>query len=148
MTAKEYLLQYRRALERIRQIEDQINRLYAEAEVQAKAPKPDIVRGSGRKQDRTGDIAVRIADRNRKLSEMRITAVSVLSEVATVIDAVPDPTLSRLLYDRYIGNMDWYEVARDIDKEVTYTRGRLHGKAIQAIRDILQHNATNEYDNV
>ena len=137
INAKCYLLQYRRALERIRQIEDHMSRLYLQAEVQANAPKPDIVRGSGKKQDRTGDIAVKIAEASARLDLAKADSLRMLEEVAHVIDSVPDPVQSRLLYDRYIAGMDWYKIALDIGYEATYTRGRLHGSAIQTVRKIL-----------
>lgn len=147
MRTKEFLLQYRRAIERIRQLEDRIERLYAEAEVQANAPKPDLVRSSPEHvQDRTGDLAVRIADMTARLSRQRMEAIKLADTVANVIDSVEDPVLSRLLYDRYIGGMDWYEIAIDLHYNANYTRGRLHGTAIQAVREIMQHNATRDCD--
>lgn len=138
MRAKEYLLQYRRALERIRQIEDHMSRLYLQAEVQANAPKPDIVRGSGKKQDRTGDIAVKIAEASARLDLAKADSLRMLEDIASVIDAVGDPIQSRILYDRYIANMSWYDIAEDIGYDATHTRGRLHGAALEAVRKILE----------
>lgn len=137
INAKCYLLQYRRALERIHQLEARIERLYAEAEVQAAAPKPDIVRGSGKKQDRTADLAVKIADISDRLWHQQMDAIDLAEEVATVIEAVPDPVQSRLLYDRYIDGMSWDEVANDIGYDPVHTRGRLHGAALIEVQRII-----------
>ena len=61
-----------------------------------------------------------------------------MEEVASVIDAVGDPIQSRILYDRYIANMSWYDIAEDIGYDATHTRGRLHGAALEAVRKILE----------
>ena len=138
MKPKEYLLQYRRALERVRQIEEQLARLYAEAEVQAAAPKEMNVKGSGRKRDRTATIAVRIAEASERLDSQKLDALEAMKEISAVIDSVPDPIQSRLLFDRYVTGMSWEQVATDICFDPVYTRGRLHGTALEAVRVILR----------
>ena len=138
MKPKEYLLQYRRALERVRQIEERLARLYEEAEVQAAAPKEVNVKGSGRKRDRTAAIAVKIADTTEHLNRQRLEALEIVNEISAVIDTVEDPIQSRLLFDRYVAGMSWEQVAEDICFDPVYTRGRLHGTALESVRVIMR----------
>lgn len=138
MKPKEYMWQYRRCLERVRQIESRLEMMYADASVKAVAPKVDIVKGKSKKTDRTGDLAVRIADATERLTAERIEALRIMEEVASVIDAVSDPIQSRILYDRYIANMSWFDIAEDIGYDATHTRGRLHGAALEAVRKIIE----------
>ena len=55
MKPKEYMWQYRRCLERVRQIESRLEMMYTDASVKAVAPKVDIVKGKSKKTDMTGD---------------------------------------------------------------------------------------------
>ena len=137
MRAKEYLLQYRRALERIRQLDARIERLYLEAEIQATAPKEVDVKGSGLKRDRTAELAVKIADTTERLNAERLDALELVNEISAVIDRVPDTVQSRLLFDRYVAGMTWDQTAADIGHDPVHTRGRLHGAALEAVRVIL-----------
>ena len=146
MRAKEYLLQYRRALERIRQLDRRIDRLYLEAEIPATAPKEVDVRASARKQDRTAELAVRIAETTEALNRQRLEALEIVNEISAVIDAVADPVQSRLLFDRYVANMAWDQIALDIGYDPTHTRGRLHGSALLEVQKILNEQLTTHYN--
>lgn len=142
MKPKEYMLQYRRALERVRQLDDRLARLYTEAEVQASAPKEVTVRTSGRKRDRTAELAVQIAETSERLTEQRLEALQIMNEISATIDQVQDPIHARLLFDRYVAGFSWERTAADIGYDAGHTRGRLHGAALEAVRK-LQHNTTN-----
>lgn len=138
MRPKEYMMQYQRSMERVRQIEARIESLYLQAEIQASAIKADVIKARGQKQDRTGDIAVKIADMTVRLNDNRLKALRLAEEVSAVIDAVPDPIQSRILFDRYIGGMSWSDIADDIGYDPAHTRGRLHGAALESVRKILE----------
>ena len=88
-------------------------------------------------QDTTSEVAVLIAEATELLNARREDALRVLNEVADVIDAVPDESLSRLLFDRYIVRMTWEDTALDIGYDPAHTRGRLHGAALESVRKIL-----------
>lgn len=137
MRPKEFLLQYRKALERINAIDRRIEEYYTLADAKAAPIKPDVVRGSGQMQDTTSEVAVLIAEATELLNERREDALRILNEVADVIDAVPDASLSRLLFDRYIVGMTWEDTALDIRYDPAHTRGRLHGAALESVRKIL-----------
>ena len=138
MKPKEYLLQYRKAIERVNAIDRQIEEYYLLADAKAAPIKPDVVRGTGRKPDATAEIAVLIADATERLNERRAEALRILDEIAEVIDAVPDASQSRLLFDRYIARMAWEDIANDIGYDSAHTRGRLHGAALESVREILE----------
>lgn len=137
MKPKDFLLQYRRALRRIEYLDKRLQLLYAEAEVQATAPKPDVVRSSSRVKDRTAELAVKIAEASERLNAERVEAVLLSETVAEVIDGVQDPVLSRLLFDRYIGGLTWEQTASDIGYDPVHTRGRLHGAALIEVQRII-----------
>lgn len=137
MKPKDFLLQYRRSLRRIEYLDKRLQLLYAEAEVQAAAPKPDVVRSSSRVKDRTAELAVKIAEASERLNAERVEAVLLSETVAEVIDGVQDPVLSRLLFDRYIGGLTWEQTASDIGYDPVYTRGRLHGAALIEVQRII-----------
>ena len=133
----DFLKGYRRTSERVRQLDLLIEKLYIEAETTSSAPTDMFVRGSKRKRDRTGELAIKIADISEQLIAQRIEALDRMKEIASVIDAVPDRMQSRLLFERYIEGKDWYDVALDLNFEATYTRGRLHRSALAATRQVL-----------
>lgn len=144
MTPKEYLIQYRKALERIRDIDRRIEQFYSIADVKAQRLKPDVVKSSGGTQDVTSDVAAMIADATAQLDKRRTEAFALLNEIADVIDSVPDATHSRLLFDRYIVRMTWEDTALDIGYDAAHTRGRLHGSALESVRKILDERGINE----
>lgn len=131
MTAKEYLSQYRRYAERIRQIDLDIERLEAEAE--SISIDLDGMPHGTTLSDRTGSLATRLADLRSKKLLLREEAWEKREEIEEVIQSLPDPVMTRLLYDRYIIGMRWEDVARDLNYDDTYTRSRLHGKALMCI---------------
>lgn len=137
MKPKDFLLQYRRALRRIEYLDKRLQRLYSEAEVQASAPKSDVVRSSSRIKDRTAELAVKIAEASERLNVERVEAVLLSETVAEVIDGVQDPVLSRLLFDRYIRGLTWEQTASDIGYDPVHTRGRLHGAALIEVQRII-----------
>lgn len=147
MRAKEYLLQYRRALERVRQLDQRIEALYLQAEIQATAPKEVSVRGSGLKRDRVAELATKIADGTTRLNDQRLEALRLCDEVSGVIDAVTDPTYSRILFDRYVGGLGWDQIADDIGYDPSHTRGRLHGSALAEAQKIIDRKqVTTKYN--
>ena len=112
---KLYLIQYRRQVERIRQIENRIAQLTAAIE---SSPVNDGM------------------PRGTNISR-KVEALAVRLDIERVIDAVQDPALARLLYDRYITGRDWSDIAQALAYDESYTRGRLHLKALDAAGAII-----------
>lgn len=136
MTAKEYLQQYRRQAERIRQIDIDIEKLRAEAESMS-AGYTGMPRGT-RISDKTGRLASRLADLSIRKEQEREEAWKLREEIEAVIQAVRDPVQSRVLYDRYIMGMKWDDIAAEVGYDTKHVAGRIHGKALQEVAAILR----------
>lgn len=135
MTAKDFLWQYKRACTRIRQAESELE--YIEAQIESISGSGDGMPRGTDISDRTGNIAAMLADRRADVEAVKAEAVRARLNVARVINAVENPLQSQLLYDRYILDMTWREIAKDLPASEEYTRGRLHGKALESIRKII-----------
>ena len=134
--AKEYLRQYRKAVERCRQCQDTIDAITATLET-ITLDSDGMPRGTDI-SDRTGRLAVQLADISSRLEVMIADAWTLRTEIEGVIQSVPVPEQSRLLYDRYVLFKDWREIADGLHFDEVYTRGRLHLKALQAVEEIVE----------
>ena len=135
MTAKEYLEQYRRLTERIRQLDLDIITLEEEYD-SVSIDYSGMPHGSAI-ANRTAQLATRMSDMKAKKLRLKEEAVAQRNQVLVVISLVEDPLLSQLLYDRYILFMTWEEVAEDCDKSDKWCRTVLHSKALQYVKIIL-----------
>lgn len=135
MTAKEYLRQYRKMSESLRQIESDLMRLEEERDsIQIRA---DGMPGSGRVSKRVESLAVRIIDLQRRIMARREKLLVKREEIRNVILLVPDPKLSRLLDLRYIEGMKWEEISKEMVIDLRYIY-RLHGRALQEADRVLR----------
>lgn len=131
---KLYLIQYRRQVERIRQIENRIAQLTAAIE---SSPVNDGMPRGTNISRKVEALAVRLAEEKTKAEAAAVDAWAVRLDIERVIDAVQDPALARLLYDRYITGRDWSDIAQALAYDESYTRGRLHLKALDAAGAII-----------
>ena len=136
--AKQYLIQYKYAVERCRQGQDTIDAITATLET-ITLDADGMPRGSDI-SDRTGRLAVQLADISERLEVMIAEAWSIRAEIENVIQSVPVPEQSRLLYDRYVLFKDWREIADGLHFDEVYARGRLHLKALQAVEKIIGYD--------
>ena len=135
MTAKEYLDQYRKLTERIRQLN--IDIMMLEAEYESVSIDYSGMPHGTRIAKRTESLAIRMSDLRLKKVSLRDEAISKRDEIVDVISRVSDPLYSRLLYDRYILFMTWEKVAEDCDKSDKWCRTQLHSNALQSVKIIL-----------
>lgn len=135
MTAKEYLMQYRRLSERIRQLDLDIMMLEAEAD-SVSVDYSGMPHGSGI-ADKTANTAIRLATLKQEKVSKREEAILKREEILNVINRVEDTLLSQLLYDRYILFMTWERVAEDCDRSDKWCRTELHSRALQSVNKIL-----------
>lgn len=138
MTAKEFLREYRRLKEKIRQLEIDIMKLEAEYD-SVSIDYSGMPHGSGI-ADRTADLAVRITDLKQKRLDEKEKALAKCEEILAVLDLIESPLLSRLIYDRYILFMTWEQVAEDCEKSERWCRTRLHSRALQSVNKILDNS--------
>lgn len=137
--AKRFLMQYQWQIERVRQLEETIDKINAKIE-SISLDNDGMPRGSGI-SDKTGRLAVQLADALTKCEIMIAEAWQIREEIEEVINAVPYVALSLLLYERYINNKNWAEIADKIGYTETYTRGRLHQKALEEAAQFIKDDA-------
>lgn len=128
--AKVYLKQYQKAVETIRQCETEIEKI--EATIETTSFDSDGMPRGTAISDKTGRLAVQLADMKLKHETLIINAFVIREQIEDVIRSVPDPLQSRLLYMRYVTGDDWQTIADALGFEETYTRGRFHDKALRS----------------
>lgn len=139
MTAKEYLNQYRRANERIREMSLSIQRLEDQLDMQALHYGGDKVQSSSA-ADKMAEVVAEICDIKLRKETAKASAMILCAEIEDVIDQVKDADCSKVLYDRYILNWSFDEIARS---KYTSERQvfRWHGAGIQAVEKILKNKS-------
>lgn len=134
MTTKEYLRQYKKYNEIVRQIDAEIRALEAEID-----SINSVGNGGGHGQNvsnRTEAIALRLVEMKDRRLDAYWEAMAKREEVESVILMASDPIYGRLLYDRYILFMSWSEITDDLKySDETHVRGRLHSRALQSVAD-------------
>ena len=137
MTAKEYLNQYRRATERIREMSLSIQRLEDQLDVQA-IQYGDKVQ-SNQCTDKMAELVSEVCDIKLKRQSMKMAAMLICTEIEGVINQVEDTDCCKVLYDRYVLNWSFEEIAR-----ARYTSERQvfrwHGDGLLAVEKILENN--------
>lgn len=135
MTAKQYLEQYKDLTEKIRQLSIEIATLEAEYD-SLSIDYSGMPHGSAM-ADRTASLATKVTDKKLLKIRLRDRAIDMRDEIIRTIGRVEDPLHSRLLYDRYVLFMTWEQVAEDCDKSDKWCRTRLHSRALQSVKNIL-----------
>lgn len=145
MTTKEYLRQYRKYNEIVRQIDAEIKAL--EAEIDSINSVGD---GGGHGQNvsnRTERIALRLVEMKDRRTEAYWNAWAKREEIENVILMAPDPIYGKLLYDRYIMFMSWSEITDDLKySDETHVRGRLHSRALQSVAEWVPNETRCDHD--
>lgn len=133
--ARAFLERYRRASESVRQKEEELDRVFEE--VDSLQVSLDGMPHGTELSDVTAKRAVKLADLGVDLQREKAAADLVRREVLEVIDQVPDPNSSRILYDRYIRTMSWSKI---IDRENYSDRQiyRYHRDGLMAVGEILK----------
>lgn len=136
MMAKEYLNQFRRLQERIREMDLSIQRI--EDQLDVKGMSYDGMPGGGTGTDRTAELVSKMCD-IKMLREVEKQAAQILCvEIENVIDKVRDYDESRLLYDRYVLGKDFETIAEDL--HVSYRQAtRIHGSALLSVGKIMEN---------
>lgn len=129
MTTKEYLMQYRKSMERTVEIETHLHELKAEA-IRLKDHE-----GHSVKLDAA--VALYVDECNAKSAELsRLAALR--GEIQGTIDSVQNAKLRSLLHWRYICGFPWEHVA----VKMSYSWRRvlqLHGAALHAVAECMNN---------
>lgn len=91
----------------------------------------------GSVQDRQTKLHAIMADKVQVKRQKKQKAEEVMAEVLETIDQVTDPNYRLILFERYIQNREWEEIADHIGYVEEYVRGELHGKALNEIRFLM-----------
>ena len=91
----------------------------------------------GTVQDRQTKLHAIMADKLQTKRSKKQVAEEIMAEVLDTIDKVTDPNHRQLLFERYIQDKEWKDIADDISYTEEYVRGELHGKALNDIRFLM-----------
>jgi hypothetical protein len=91
----------------------------------------------GTVQDRQTKLHAIMADKLQTKRSKKQVAEEIMAEVLETIDKVTDPNHRQLLFERYIQDKEWKDIADDISYTEEYVRGELHGKALNDIRFLM-----------
>lgn len=136
MTARDYLMRISIMKEQIRQRTETI----AEIRLQATGltgQNGDGVRvaTSNPDGDRMADAVARIVDLEKELAEEVVKLSRMQADAARRISAIPDPTLSRLLFERYVQGRPWKVIERELEISERHAP-RVCGRAFAAFEEL------------
>ena len=134
MTTKEYLKQYQKMMEEVRCLDVEIEELWTQL---TSATSNNDGMPKGTVQDRQTKLHAIMADKRQTKRSKKQVAEEVMAEVLETIDKVTDPNHRQLLFERYIQDKEWKDIADDISYTEEYVRGELHGKALNDIRFLM-----------
>jgi len=134
MTTKEYLNQYKRMMEEVRCLDVEIEELWTQL---TSATSNNDGMPKGTVQDRQTKLHAIMADKLQTKRSKKQVAEEIMAEVLETIDKVTDPNHRQLLFERYIQDKEWKDIADDISYTEEYVRGELHGKALNDIRFLM-----------
>lgn len=128
---KDYLLRYRYAEAEERRLEGEIERWRSRAEnVTAGYGLAPTGGGDGRSLEHAAEHICQLID---ELEAKRTELAALRREIGAAIDAVPNLTLQRLLYLRYIDSLRWEQIAVELSYSYKQVL-RLHGKALALVK--------------
>ena len=134
MTTKEYLKQYQKMMEEVRCLDVEIEELWTQL---TSATSSNDGMPKGTVQDRQTKLHAIMADKLQTKRSKKQVAEEIMAEVLETIDKVTDPNHRQLLFERYIQDKEWKDIADDISYTEEYVRGELHGKALNDIRFLM-----------
>lgn len=135
MTIKSYLSQYKKMMEEVRCLDVEIDELFNQL-TSATSSNDGMPKGSV--QDRQTKLHAIMADKLQAKRRKRAEAEELMAEILNVIDQVTEPTYRQLLFERYIQDKKWEDIATDIVYVEEYVRGELHSKALNEVKFIMQ----------
>lgn len=141
MTAKEYLQQYKDAVERARSALEHLEELQS----MATRITPQYGGEGGGGQHQSGDAKLanavdKIIEAKSRVSDELEMLIATEREVVMTIDSIADKTLSTLLYKRYVNCKTFELIAVEMNYSYVHIVHRLHPKALEAVKDVIECN--------
>lgn len=140
--AQDYLLQVRKLDVNIDGKLEQVAHLKAMTTKITTTLKQDVVSGSGN-QDKIGDAIAKIVDLEAEISKDIDALVDKKREICRVIESVKDPDQMEVLQKRYLLHEPLEQIALEMHctyRNVCY----IHGRALQAVMELLKKGKTND----
>lgn len=134
MTAKEFLVQYQTAKQRIRYTQERLDRL--RSDLLPGGISYDGMPGGGNPRT-TADIMAQIDEVERKYNAQINQAFEIMAEVTDVIEQVEDAPCKGVLFARYISGKSWNRIADDEGYSWRHIM-RLHGRGLGEVSSILR----------
>ena len=140
MTAKEYLQQYRHAVDRARAALEHLEELESIA-----TRVTQLYGGEGGGQHQSGDEKMcnavdKIIEAKNRVSDELETLEATDREIIGTIDKITDGTLHTLLYERYINGKTWEQIAVVMNYSYQHIVHYLHPKALNAVKHLIVSN--------
>lgn len=135
MTAKEYLSQYRDAVEGIKAKNTELEKLREDAV--SISPSSSAEHTTGNISDKVGRKAPEIADLEREIEEEKAAARQLRRDIRVSISTIPRKDLRRLLIYRYICGCTFERVAVKMGRSYYHVVHRLHPAALKKIGDTI-----------
>ena len=123
MTTKEYLNQYKRMMEEVRCLDVEIEELWTQL---TSATSNNDGMPKGTVQDRQTKLHAIMADKLQTKRSKKQVAEDIMAEVLQTIDKVTDPNHRQLLFERYIQDKEWKDIAEDISYTEEYVSTFTH----------------------
>ncbi|OLR55290.1 hypothetical protein BHK98_03940 [Hornefia porci] len=140
--AKEFLGGYLNITEHIEQMTEELEALQRETGSISMAL--DGMPHGTKLSDRTGQLAVRIAEMTLEIMDERTKAWEKREEIRNVILLVDDHNLCHVLRRRYIDGKMWEEIAVEMNYTYRWVIS-MHGRALEEVEEILKRVPTNSH---
>lgn len=133
--AEQFLIQYRKAVNKVRLLELELEDIRAETEQITQVMSADRVQTS-HVADRFGEQVARLADKQNEIEEAILMKSDMLLLIYSVIEQVDDVNCQILLQERYIHFKTWLKVSKSIDcsEREVYT---LRQKAFREVEKLI-----------
>lgn len=136
MKAKEYLKEYERQTYKIKIMEEQLVELNESID-SLRIRHDGMPRPKG-PADRTGTMAIRLADLTADIAEARTNSLKLKNEIRMTIMEIDDIRLVQVLTERYVLLHRWEQIAVDLHYSWRYTL-KLHDLGLREIQKILDN---------
>lgn len=138
MNAKDYLLQYKLVNAKIERAEQNLQEI-REERAAISVNLDGMPRGTAL-SERTAKLAVKIADMECELIDMRSEAWSIRMDIIRTLGKMKNPTHFNLLHFRYIDGYKWEKIAVEMNYSYQWVAETLHKNALSELQQILDRN--------
>ena len=129
---KEYLNGYRKAVRRIRRVDEDLEELQELAKSVKATDYSGMPHGGGTSKDLSDELA-RIDSLKRKLEREKEQGVESYISIEKCIGEVEDEEENDVLFYRYVKGLRWWEIAEKMECTERWVH-KLHGRALNRLK--------------